>query len=212
MPKKCVVLLSGGIDSATCLFLAKKEGFLPHCLFFDYGQRHLKEIKSARRIAASAGATLLISKIGFPWKGSSLLDSSVRIPARSKGIPSTYVPGRNIIFLSFALSCAESIKAGAIFIGANARDFSGYPDCRSDFYRAFRKVVSTGTKKRDIEIKTPLINKTKAQIVRLAAGLRVPFEMTWSCYRGNVKPCNSCDSCRFRAKGFKEAGIKDPLL
>jgi len=126
------------------------------------------------------------------------------------------VPGRNIIFLSFALSYAETIGAKAIYIGAHAQDYSGYPDCRPEFYRAFRKVISCGTKagveKKEIEVRVPLINKNKAQIIRLGVRLGVPFEFTWSCYRGRRVPCGECDSCYFRAKGFKEAGIIDPLL
>jgi len=207
-----VILLSGGIDSAACLYLAKKRGFKPFCLLFDYGQRHRREIESAKKIARKAGSDYLICKISFPWKGSSLLDSRLKIPRSSRGIPSTYVPGRNIIFLSFALSYAEAIKAKTIFIGANARDFSGYPDCRPDFYRAFRKAAKAGLKDKDIRISTPLINKTKAQIIRLGKKLGVPFELSWSCYRGGKRPCGECDSCRFRAKGFREAGLRDPLL
>ncbi len=211
MPKRAIVLLSGGIDSATCLYLAKKRGFTAHCLIFDYGQRHLREIESAKKIARKAKAKFLVCKISFPWKGSSLLDSRIKIPKRTKGIPSTYVPARNIIFLSFALSYAEVIKARAIFIGANVRDFSGYPDCRADFYRAFRNVVKTGIKDNDIQILTPLINKTKPEIIKLGQSLGVPHELTWSCYRGGKVPCGVCDSCRFRAKGFRKAGIPDPL-
>lgn len=220
MPKKAVVLLSGGIDSATCLYLAKDKGFTPHCLIFNYAQSHISEIESAKKIAYKAGCKYLVCKIGFPWKGSSLLDRRLKIPkprspaaqGRGKGIPSTYVAARNIVFLSFALSYAEVIKANAIFIGANARDFSGYPDCRPDFYRAFRKVVKTGIKSKDIQLFTPLINKTKAEIIRLGQNLGVPYELSWSCYRGGRRPCGECSSCRFRAKGFREAGLQDPLL
>jgi len=207
-----VILLSGGIDSAACLYLAKKRGFKPFCLLFDYGQRHRREIESAKKIARKAGSEYLICKINFPWKGSSLLDSRLKVPRYSRGIPSTYVPARNIIFLSFALSCAEAIKAKTIFIGVNARDFSGYPDCRPDFYRAFRKAAKAGLSDKDIRISTPLINKTKAQIIKLGKRLGVPFELSWSCYRGGKRPCGECDSCRFRAKGFREAGLQDPLL
>jgi 7-cyano-7-deazaguanine synthase len=230
---KAVVLLSGGLDSATVLYLAKSQGFRCFCLAFDYGQRHKKEIRAAREIAQSARSDLRVIKIGLPWKGSALLDKSIKIlevtgsqvfvrrtayGVRRKGtknIPSTYVPARNIIFLSFALSYAEAINAGALFIGAHAQDYSGYPDCRPEFYQAFRRVVSTGTKsgieKRKIQIKTPLIGKKKAEIIRLGAKLGVPFSLTWSCYRGRAKPCGACDSCYYRQKGFSEAGIPDPL-
>lgn len=222
--KRAVVLLSGGLDSATTLYLARKQGFKCFCLIFDYGQRHRKEIESAKRIAKSAGCKAQIIKITLPWKGSSLLDGNIIIPERAnaltrkraKNIPSTYVPGRNIIFLSFALSYAEAINAEAIFIGANAVDFSGYPDCRPQFYKAFKKVISIGTRtgieKKKISVYTPLIKKTKAQIIRLGVKLGVPFALTWSCYKGEKRPCGECDSCYFRAKGFQETGIDDPVL
>ncbi len=223
MRKKAVVLLSGGLDSAVTLYFARSKGWQAHCLVFDYGQRHWVEIKSARRIAQSANCLYKIIKINLPWKGSSLLDKDINIPkpahrltgTPANRIPSTYVPGRNIIFLSFALSFAEAIKAEAIFIGANAVDFSGYPDCRPEFYHAFRRVISAGTKagveKKRIKIETPLINKTKAQIIKLGSYLGVPFELTWSCYQGAKMPCGKCDSCYYRAKGFMEAKRRDPL-
>lgn len=219
---KAVVLLSGGLDSATTLFLAKKNGFRCYCLLFDYGQRHRREINAAKNIARKAHYQFEVLKIKLPWKGSSLLDNKSKIrqitsqasQVTSK-IPSTYVPGRNIIFLSFALSYAEAIEAEAIFIGAHAQDYSGYPDCRPEFFKAFSKVVSKGTKagieNRRIAIKAPLINKNKAQIIRLASRLGVPFNLTWSCYRGGKTPCGKCDSCYFRAKGFAEAKIRDTL-
>jgi 7-cyano-7-deazaguanine synthase len=141
---------------------------------------------------------------------------NARTRERENAIPSTYVPARNIIFLSFALSFAEAIKAEAIFIGANFIDYSGYPDCRPEFYRAFKKVISTGTKSgvenKGIKIQTPLIGRTKAQIIRVARQLGVPFALTWSCYQGGRVPCEECDSCYYRAKGFREAGIRDPLV
>jgi len=219
--KKAVVLLSGGLDSAVTLFFAKKKGFDCSGLIFDYGQHHKKEISAAQKVAKSALCLAQVIKISLPWKGSSLLDKALRITQRNNAItqrrdnaiPLTYVPGRNIIFLSFALSYAEAIKAEAIFIGAHAQDYSGYPDCRPEFYRAFDKVISTGTKSgveaKGIKIITPLIHKTKAQIIRLGAGLGVPFGLTWSCYRGASKPCGKCESCYFRIKGFREAGLND---
>jgi len=222
--KRAIVLLSGGLDSAAALYLAKVRGFKCFCLIFDYGQRHRREIVSAKRIAQMAGCEYKVLKINLPWKGSALLDKTMKVAKATtssrhhatREIPGTYVPARNIIFLSFALSFAESIGAGAIFIGAHQQDYSGYPDCRSEFYTAFTKVIATGTKagveKRKIEIKTPLINKNKAQIIRLGAKLGVPFALTWSCYQGQGQPCEECDSCYFRAKGFKEAKIPDPLI
>jgi len=222
--KKAIVLLSGGLDSATTLYLARKQGYKCFCLSFDYGQRHKKEIECAKKIAQVANCPYKILKIKLPWKGSALLDRDIIMPKRANGqtgkranaIPSTYVPARNIIFLSFALSFAEAIKAEAIFIGAHTQDYSGYPDCRPEFYRAFKKVISTGTKagveKRGITIQTPLIRKTKSQIVRKASQLGVPFALTWSCYQGGRVPCGECDSCYYRAKGFLETGIRDPLV
>ena len=223
---KAVVLLSGGLDSATTLYFARKKGYQPSGLIFDYGQLHKKEINSAKKIAQGAGCKWQIVKISLPWKGSSLLDKKLKIPelklknSRTQefknSIPSTYVPGRNIIFLSFALSYAEAIKAGAIFIGANAIDYSGYPDCRPEFYQAFIKAARLGTKfgveGHPVRIQTPLIRKTKAQIIKLGVKLGVPYQLTWSCYKGASSPCGECDSCRFRAKGFKMLGMKDPIL
>jgi 7-cyano-7-deazaguanine synthase len=212
--KKAVVLLSGGLDSATALYYAKKKGYECHCLLFDYGQRHKKELSSARAIAARAGCPSTLVKTALPWGGSSLLGRDGRIPVRralnSNCLPSTYVPGRNTIFLSYALSFAETIRASAIFIGANAVDFSGYPDCRPGYYRAWNSVLKalhTG-----VQIKAPLIHLTKAGIVRLGIRLGVPYELTWSCYQGGEQPCRRCDSCRFRAKGFADAGLNDPAL
>ncbi|MDO8749510.1 MAG: 7-cyano-7-deazaguanine synthase QueC [Candidatus Omnitrophota bacterium] len=220
MSEKAVVLLSGGLDSATTLYFAKAKGFQCYCLIFDYGQRHKKEIASAKKIAQRAGCAGQVIKISLPWKGSSLLDKRSQLSAinyqLSTAIPSTYVPARNIIFLSFALSYAEAIKASSIFIGANTIDYSGYPDCRPEFYRAFRRAVNLGTKAgvegRGFSIFTPLIKMTKAGIIKLGTRLKVPYELTRSCYQGGKFPCGRCDSCLFRAKGFQEAGYRDPLL
>jgi len=201
---KAIVLLSGGIDSTTTLYYAKKKCYKCFALIFGYGQRHKRELRSAVAVAKRAKVPYQIIKISLPWKGSSLLDKKIKVPNRNKfkGIPSTYVPARNTIFLSFAVSCAEAIGADAVFIGANVIDFSGYPDCRPAFYKAFQKVVQKGTKKRKIKILTPLINMTKAQIIHLGKKLKAPLEITWSCYKGGKRPCGVCDSCKIREKGF----------
>lgn len=218
--KKAVVLLSGGLDSATTLYHAKSQGYRCHCLIIDYAQRHRREVSSARALARAAGCPAQVVRLTFPWGGSALTDRSLAVPSNrslrqmGRGIPSTYVPARNTIFLSLALGWCEAIGAEAVFIGANAVDFSGYPDCRPNYYGAFQKVARLGTKAgvegRPIRIVTPLIRKTKAQIIRLGKRLAVPYQLTWSCYRGGKSPCGACDSCLIRAKGFEAAGLKDP--
>jgi len=216
--KKAIVLLSGGLDSATTLYWAKAKGYRTRCLIFDYGQRHKKEIRQAVALARASGSDGQVLRISFPWKGSSLLDAKKALPSRRSrdDIPSTYVPARNIIFLSFAASYAEAEGAQTVFIGANALDYSGYPDCRPGFYKAYQQALKqglkTGVQGDPVRIKTPLLYKTKAQIVRLGAKLKVPFALTWSCYKGGRHPCGKCDSCLFRRKGFKEAGLEDPLV
>ena len=217
---KAVVLLSGGLDSATTLYFAQSKGYQSHCLIFDYNQRHHREIKSAIALAKKARCPYSLVKISLPWKGSALLDNKISLPKNKSltrlGIPATYVPARNIIFLSFAASYAETIGARDIFIGANAIDYSGYPDCRPEFIRSYQAMLAwglkTGVEKQVIRLQTPLIRKTKAQIVKLALSLKVPLELTWSCYKGGFKPCGVCDSCRFRMKGFEEAKIGDSAL
>ena len=210
--KQAVILLSGGLDSATVLYLAKAKGYLCRCLIFDYGQLHKKEVYQAVKIAKAAGCAYKILKINFPWKGSALLDNKIKIPEKViRGIPATYVPSRNIIFLSFAASFAETIGAREIFIGAHAQDYSGYPDCRRKFFVAFSKMVKVGTYG-GFSVQAPLLHKNKSQIILVGKKLGVPFGLTWSCYRGAKAPCAKCDSCYYRAKGFKEAGLVDPLM
>lgn len=208
------MLLSGGLDSATVLYYAKAKGYSCRCLIFDYGQSHRKEINSAIRIAKKAKCAAQVLRINFPWKGSALLDEGIKIPEKiTQGIPSTYVPSRNIIFLSFALSFAETIKASAIFIGAHIQDYSGYPDCRPSFLRAFVKMAKVGTVAGNkINILAPLLRMNKARIIRLGQKLKVPFNLTWSCYRAGSQPCGKCDSCYYRAEGFKQARLRDPLI
>ena len=223
MAPRAVVLLSGGMDSATVLAIALKEGFEVTALSVDYGQRHKKELEAARKVAKHFGlrghrvVTLDLGAIG----GSALTDRKIPVPQQRRleeigqGIPSTYVPARNTILLSYALGLAEATGARAIYIAANALDYSGYPDCRPEFYKAFQEVARLGTKRGvegdAIEIRTPLITMTKADIVRKGEELRVPWALTWSCYQGGEKACGVCDACQLRLKGFREAGIKDPV-
>ena len=219
--QKAVVLVSGGLDSAVTLFYARENGYDCRCLTFDYGQRHASEIEMARRIAQSADAEIKIVKLDFTWKGSSLLDKNIKLPvnrtieAINSGIPNTYVPARNTVFLSIATSFAEATGAGAVFIGAHSDDSSGYPDCRIEYLNAFNEVIRLGTRRgseRDLELKFPLIRMKKSEIIKLGLSLGVPFQHTMSCYQGTPEPCAECDSCILRAKGFREAGISDPLI
>ncbi|MCX5778539.1 MAG: 7-cyano-7-deazaguanine synthase QueC [Elusimicrobia bacterium] len=205
---KAVVLFSGGLDSTTVLYDALARGYRCHCVIFDYGQRHKKEILCAVRIAKKRACPYQIIRIVLPWNLSSLIGTKNPVPTKNSllktdELPSTYVPGRNTLFISFALSYAETIGAGTIFIGANAVDYSGYPDCRPQYYTALNRVLTAlGT---GVTIKTPLIHLSKAQIIRRGNRLGVPYDLTWSCYQGGEKPCGVCDSCRFRDKGFEEA-------
>ncbi|MBU2462747.1 MAG: 7-cyano-7-deazaguanine synthase QueC [Candidatus Edwardsbacteria bacterium] len=218
--KKAVILLSGGLDSATVLYWAIDKGYKPQALIFDYGQRHRREVGSAKALCKKAGVPCRVISIKLPWQGSSLLEKKAALPkaknvkAVGAEIPSTYVPGRNTLFLSYGLSLAEAMGAGTVMIGANALDYSGYPDCRPDYIAAMSKVFKLGTKAgrqgRPIKIVAPLLKMTKSQIIKLGINLGVPYALTWSCYSGGKKPCGTCDSCLLRAKGFKEAKMKDP--
>lgn len=219
---RAVVLLSGGLDSAVSLWWALKKGWRCRAVSFDYGQRHKRELANARTLARMAGVPWELVRFKLPWSGSSLTSKRAALPHRSvekipKEIPSTYVPGRNTLFLSFAMSLADQIDARAIVIGANAIDYSGYPDCRGPYLKAFAKVATLGSrlgaeKRKPISIHAPLIHLTKADIVRLGKKLNAPLDKTWSCYKGGRRQCGRCDSCVLRAKGFFEAGIVDSSI
>lgn len=219
---KAICLLSGGLDSSVCLYVARSEGYQPIALSIEYGQRHVREIAAARSLTKRLVIPHFFSTFSIPWKGSALLDKALELPmdreedTMSHQIPATYVPGRNSVFLSLAISCAEAENSDTIFIGANILDYSGYPDCRPEYLQAVGEAMWRGTKAgvegRKLEIKAPLIKLTKKDIVLLGQKLGVPFKMTWSCYAGEDKPCGACDACILRAKGFREAGIPDPLV
>ena len=214
MKQRAVVLLSGGLDSATCAFEAQAAGYAIHALTVAYGQRHSRELVAAQRIAESVGATehKVVQLDLTLWGGSALTDASIGVPTQgvSGGIPSTYVPARNTIFLGLALGWAEVLDAEAIYIGVNDIDYSGYPDCRPEFIAAFQRVVELATRRTveggRIEIKTPLQELSKVQIVRRARELGVPIDETWSCYMGGETPCGVCDSCRLREEALAAAG------
>ncbi|HUW97825.1 MAG TPA: 7-cyano-7-deazaguanine synthase QueC [Acidiferrobacter sp.] len=217
--KRAVVLLSGGLDSATTLALARQEGFACYALSFDYGQRHRGELLAARAVAETLGAvvhkvaTLDMSFIG----GSALTDMSLAVPqAPTTGIPITYVPARNTVFLAMALAWAEVLGAYDIFIGVNAVDYSGYPDCRPAFLEAFQTLANLATKAgvegHSLRVRAPLLDLTKAGIIKIGTALGVNYGQTLSCYAPSEtgRPCGVCDACRLRAKGFAEAGLADP--
>lgn len=222
--QKAVVLFSGGLDSTTALCWALAKGYDCLAVSFDYGQRHSRENAAARAIARRLGVKLYEIKLAFPWfQTCSLVNTGLKLPdvklskiGENGGIPSTYVPGRNLVFSSVGFSLADAVGAGAIVLGPNVVDYSGYPDCRPAFYRALEKAAAFGTRSgaggKKIKLLTPLIKLGKAGIVRLAVKLKAPLELTWSCYKGGKKPCGHCDSCKLRAKGFAEAGLKDPAL
>ena len=223
--RRAVVLLSGGLDSATALAIARAEGFETYALSFDYGQRHDRELDSARRVAAAQGAKEhLVLRLDLRTIGGSALTADIPVPkgrsveAMGSGIPVTYVPARNTIFLSHALAWAEVLECQDIFIGVNALDYSGYPDCRPEFIEAFERVANLATRagvegRSRLRIHTPLIRLTKAEIVTRGTALGVDFGLTWSCYepRPDGLACGHCDSCLLREKGFREAGLRDPV-
>lgn len=218
--KKAVVVLSGGLDSTTCMGIAAKEGYELYALTFNYGQRHQVELLSAQRVAERYHVKEhRIVTLDFlrDLGGSALTDNDLAVPTAglTKDIPITYVPGRNLLFLSIASSYAEVLDADAIFIGVNALDYSGYPDCRPQFIESVQTAIERGTKK-GVEgsptlVKTPLLHWTKAQIIKTGMELSVPYELTTSCYQGGEEACGECDSCRLRLKGFAEAGYTDPI-
>lgn len=211
-----MILLSGGADSAVALYWAKNKKYRIQALIFDYKQRHRKEVECAKKISRLNKIKYCLVNTDLFWARSSLIDKRIKISLNrnldKKEIPHTYVSGRNIIFLSYAFSLAESVGAKYIFIGAHTEDYSGYPDCRPQFLKNFQKAANSGIKGGSISIKAPLINKTKKQIIEIGLKLGVPFQSTWSCYQGKSKPCLKCDSCRFRAKAFRELGTCDPLI
>ncbi|MCP5357503.1 MAG: 7-cyano-7-deazaguanine synthase QueC [Pseudomonadales bacterium] len=216
--KNAVVLLSGGLDSSTCLAIAKDQGFNIYALSFDYGQRSASELNAARAVAAQIGVAqhsvipLGIGALG----GSALTDAALAVPEEeSAGIPITYVPARNTVFLSYAMALAEVVDAQTIFIGVNARDYSGYPDCRPEFIEAFEAMANLATKAavegHRMKIEVPLIQLSKGEIIALGDRLGVDYSLTVSCYQADAegRACGRCDSCRFRAKGFADAGLPD---
>ena len=227
-PARHLVILSGGLDSTVCMAVAGRDsGHPPVALTFDYGQRHRTELDRAAAVAARFRSEHLVVELDASrWGGSALTDATVEVPdaagpddaaePNEQAIPVTYVPARNIIFLSVALGVAEARDLDAVYLGVNALDYSGYPDCRPEFVEAFRRVAAVGQKRgvegRPVEIRTPLIELTKAGIVRLGADLGAPLELTWSCYRAGPAPCGRCDACVLRAKGFSDAGLDDPAL
>ncbi len=222
---KAICLLSGGLDSSTCLAYAQRAGFECYALSFDYGQRHKVELDAAARIAKHMGAVRhVVLPVNLRVFGGSALTDDIAVPkgrsneAMGSGIPITYVPARNTIFLSFALAWAEVLEASDVFIGVNAIDYSGYPDCRPEYIEAFERMANLATKtgvegRTKLKIHTPLLKLSKAGIVELARELGVDFALTHSCYDPDEqgRPCGKCDSCLLRLKGFAEAGIIDPL-
>jgi 7-cyano-7-deazaguanine synthase len=219
--KKAIIVLSGGLDSSTCLYIARAKGYSLYALSFDYGQRHKKEIDCAHSIAVEAGVKEHRTIILPTPKGSALTEkievpSGRNIEQMAKEIPVTYVPARNTLFIAYALQYAEEVNADAIYIGVTAIDFSGYPDCRPEYVQAWQTLINLATKKTveggEIKLETPLLHLYKAEIIDFGLELGVPYKLTWSCYKGDKVACGVCDSCKLRLKGFKEAGSKDPIM
>lgn len=221
--KKAIVLLSGGLDSTTVLYLAKSQGFDEiYALTFEYGQKHDKELKSAIAVAKAAGVKehKVVNLLLNQWKGCSLTDSDLEIgdgDINRSDIPTTYVPARNMVFLSVAASYADALGITDIFIGVSEVDYSGYVDCREEFIKAMENAINLGTvlgaeKKQKITLHAPFMHLTKAEEVKLGVRLGVDFGLTWTCYRGDEHPCGTCDSCLLRAKAFAEAGVEDPTV
>jgi 7-cyano-7-deazaguanine synthase len=222
MPSKAIILLSGGLDSTTVAAIAKNEGYALRAMSFDYGQRHRRELDSARAVAGYLGCEqFVVVPLSLSLWGGSALTDDIEVPksrtdeAMSSGIPITYVPARNTLFIAYALSYAEATDAEAIFIGVNAVDYSGYPDCRPEYIAEYQELINLATKKTIeggvIELRAPLSGLSKAQIIQWGARLGAPYHLTWSCYEGGAVACGLCDSCQLRLRGFAEAGIEDPI-
>jgi len=215
-----VVLFSGGLDSSTCLAIAREEGFAPHALAVRYGQRHAHELRAAERVAAAAGVTLKVVELDLRAIGGSALTGEMEVPKDAplgQGIPVTYVPARNTVLLALALGYAEVLGAQDLYIGVNAIDYSGYPDCRPAFVRAFEALANVATAaavegRARYTVHAPLLQLSKAEIIRLGTRLGVPYGLTHSCYDPDLegRACGRCDSCRLRRRGFAEAGVPDP--
>lgn len=221
--KKAIVLLSGGLDSTTALYLAKSEGFGEiYALTFEYGQKHDRELRAAREVARAAGVKehKFVKLLLNQWDGCSLTDPKMEVPdgdLRRDTVPDTYVPARNMVFLSVAASYADALGVEDIYIGVSEVDYSGYVDCREEFIRSMERTINLGTvlgaeRGRHITIHAPFMHMTKADEIRLGARLGVDYGLTWTCYRGGDRPCGTCDSCLLRAKAFAEAGMEDPLV
>ena len=221
--KKAIVLLSGGLDSTTALYLAKSEGFGEiYALTFEYGQKHDRELRAAREVARAAGVKehKFVKLLLNQWDGCSLTDPKMEVPdgdLRRDTVPDTYVPARNMVFLSIAASYADALGVEDIYIGVSEVDYSGYVDCREEFIRSMERTINLGTvlgaeRGRHITIHAPFMHMAKADEIRLGARLGVDYGLTWTCYRGGDRPCGACDSCLLRAKAFAEAGMEDPLV